>query len=323
MNTDEVLPDRRSPSRVSPSTVLVVDDSVATRRIIGRELRGAGYGVLEAGDGAQAIVVCRTERPDIVLLDVDMPVMDGLSALRELRKDPDLQCIPVLFLTARTGGLDVAAGLDLGAQDYLRKPCDGAELCARVATALRSKAREDLLVRKAQSFDELSSTDPLTGLGNRRRLDDCVDRLTMRHGRESSVSVLMIDIDHFKAVNDRHGHAIGDVVLRIVAARLKGMVSDQQTLVRWGGEEFVVLLVDADDDDAAQLAERMRQSIGESEVSVGGESATLAVTVSVGWSSGPASEFEGVIRAADEALYDAKRAGRNRVLNRPLGEGNR
>ncbi|HEX9467017.1 MAG TPA: diguanylate cyclase [Acidimicrobiia bacterium] len=298
--------------------VLVVDDSVAIRRILRRALEGAGYRVTEAADGQQALDACRADRPALVLLDVDMPVMDGLSALRAMKDDASLRTLPVLFLTARTGGEDVAMGLELGAQDYLRKPCDPVELCARVGTALRIKSHEDHLQQAARELDELSTTDPLTGLGNRRRLEASLAELSTRMEGESRIGVLMIDVDHFKQVNDEHGHAVGDVVLRIVAGRLGGATGadgNNSTLVRWGGEEFVLLMLDARDEDVANVGEQLRCAIG-SLPAVIDETRTLAVTVSVGCALGRLDSFDAVLQCADDALYDAKHEGRNRVVIR-------
>ena len=300
--------DRRKPDRVAPPKVLVTDDSTATRRILTRTLVDAGYEVSEAADGREAIAVCREEPPDLILLDVDMPVMDGISALEEMKADDRLRHLPVLFLTARTSGSEVAEGLDLGAQDYLRKPCEPAELVARVAAALRVKAQEAALQRQAEELDHLSSTDTLTGLGNRRRLEAHLSKLPP----DTTASVLMVDVDHFKRINDNEGHAVGDLVLRVVTGRLLSAVQDRHLVVRWGGEEFVVLAVGAEAGEAAQLGESLRAVVSDTPFALNPFN-TLVVTVSVGCASGFVSDLEQVLHAADEALYDAKRAGRNRV----------
>jgi two-component system, cell cycle response regulator len=308
MNTE-----RRSEDRPVVSTILVVDDSTAIRRIIGRTLTEAGYSVVEAENGLAALAACRAERPDLVLLDVDMPVMDGLTTLREMRADPELQDLPVLFLTARTGGADVAAGLALGAEDYLRKPCEPAELTARVARTLRAKAQEVALARLAREMNELSTTDVLTGLGNRRRMEATIQHLLARHGPEGVVAVIMYDVDHFKAVNDTFGHLVGDVVLRIVAGRLRGAVDDRVVLARWGGEEFLMAGVGLDRAETIALAERAREVVGASGFATGVDQ-TIPVTVSAGCAIGTLAAFADALEAADGALYEAKRTGRDRVV---------
>ena len=309
------VPERRGPDRVATATVLVVDDSTAIRRILQRALQNAGYRVTEAADGQAALDVCRTDPPDLVLLDVDMPVMDGPTALAAMKADVALADIPVLFLTARISGTDVAAGLQLGASDYLRKPIDPAELAARVAVALRQSVQERTLRGMAREADRLSSMDALTGLGNRRQFELATDELQATIGGAAPVSLIIADIDHFKQVNDSEGHFVGDAVLRIVAARLRTTLGEQHQLVRWGGEEFVALAAGLDDAAVAALAERLRTAICDSPFAID-QDRTLSVTVSIGCVSGRLDALEELLQAADEALYEAKRGGRNRVAAR-------
>jgi two-component system, cell cycle response regulator len=305
--------DPRGENRPTVPTILVVDDSNAIRRILGRALAAAGYRVIEAADGSAALDACRAEHPDLVLLDIDMPVMDGHTTLREMRADPELAAIPVLFLTARTAGTDVAAGLELGAQDYLRKPCEPAELTARVGMALRAKALEHALARQARELNELSITDALTGLGNRRSITATVDELIATRGPDCGVAVIMFDVDHFKLVNDNYGHPVGDVVLRIVAQRLRAAVDARLLLARWGGEEFLLVGVGLDAAEAFAQAEHARHVVSENPFATGIDQ-TIPVTVSAGCAIGTLAGFAAALEAADGALYEAKRAGRNRVL---------
>lgn len=307
--------DRRGAERVAQVTVLVVDDSTAIRRILRRSLEGAGYRVTEAADGQQGIESCRADRPDLVLLDVDMPVMDGMATLSALRSDEALSGLPVLFLTARTGATDVALGLDLGAEDYLRKPCEPAELTARVASALRIKAREVALEQRAQDLDDLSTTDALTGLGNRRHLEARRSEIARATGPDTGVGMIIVDVDHFKKVNDEEGHVVGDVVLRILAGRLQSVVGDDATLVRWGGEEFLALTRDDSIEEVVSLGERFRKSIFDEPFSIGNDR-TLEISVSVGCACGLLAGMEELVETADAALYEAKRKGRNRVAFR-------
>ncbi|MEO5838348.1 MAG: diguanylate cyclase [Acidimicrobiales bacterium] len=300
-------------SRPTVPTILVVDDSNAIRRILSRALTADGYHVVEASDGRAALDACRAQRPDLVLLDIDMPVMDGHATLREMRADAELQSIPVLFLTARTGGADVAAGLDLGAQDYLRKPCEPAELTARVGMALRAKAQENALARHARELSEMSTTDALTGLGNRRRMESRIAELRATHGPAALVTLIIFDVDHFKNVNDTFGHAVGDVVLRIVAARLRGAFDERALVCRWGGEEFLAAGVGFDATTALALAEHARQLVSATPFATGVDQ-SIAVTVSAGCAIATLADFAAAIDFADRALYEAKRNGRNRVV---------
>jgi diguanylate cyclase (GGDEF)-like protein len=316
MSDDRRQDDRRGQDRPAVATILVVDDSTAIRRILSRTLLEGGYKVMEAENGRAALEACRAQRPDLVLLDVDMPVLDGHATLREMRADPELKSLPVLFLTARTGGADVVAGLELGAQDYLRKPCEPAELTARVAMALRAKAQEDALARQAKEMSDLSNTDALTGLSNRRHLKDTIDELAVKYGPSIDLTVIIFDVDHFKAVNDTYGHAVGDVVLKIVAGRLGGALEKGVPFARWGGEEFVVAAVGLGEPEAFALADHVRRAVGVTPFATGVDQ-VIAVTVSAGCAIGPISAFSAALEAADGALYEAKRSGRNRAVLAP------
>lgn len=310
--TEQPGAERRSPDRVKVARILVVDDSSTIRRILRRDLEDAGYLVTEAPDGEVGLAACRVFRPDLILLDVDMPVLDGMATLERLKADPDLRHMPVLFLTARTSGGEAARGLDLGAHDYLKKPCDQAELLARVGVVLRQKAREQGLASKAQELAELSTTDPLTGVGNRRHLEQQLALLN----RSRSIGVLIADLDHFKMVNDSQGHVVGDAVLAVVAARLRTAAGPEATVARWGGEEFVVAVPDIDAAGVSARGERLRAAVCDCPLAVGGVD-TLDVTISVGAAHGEVQHFGELLAAADAALYQAKSAGRNRVVAAP------
>jgi len=308
-------PERRSPDRVtrSVSRVLVVDDSVTVRKLLRKSLEAMGHDVLEATDGSECLFLCQDRPPDLVLLDVEMPTMDGLATLRELKADEKLETIPVIFLTGRTTGDDVAVGLDAGAQDYLRKPCHPAELAARVNNALRLKAAEDELAQHIRMLDEMSMTDLLTGLGNRRRFEFSTADLLAELGPDAVVALLIVDIDHFKRVNDTEGHQTGDLVLRIAAQRLANVIPKGSTLVRWGGEEFLAVIPGYSGTEVEELAEALRGAIGDSPLAIDDDH-DLTVTISVGCAFGRLDDVQPTIRRADDALYRAKESGRNRVV---------
>lgn len=306
--------ERRGPDRVAGASVLVVDDSAAIRRVLRRSLEAAGYRVDEAPDGRAALSACRERPHDLVLLDLDMPVLDGMGTLAAMQDDPDLASVPVVFLTARLDPVDAAAGLDLGAADYLRKPCDSAELVSRVAAALRESARERALARQASELDDLATTDALTGLGNRRRLEAELRRLAAADRPAAEVGVLIIDVDHFKRVNDEQGHLVGDLVLRILAGRLEVALTGRGVVGRWGGEEFLALVPGVAGRDLVAVGEEVRRAVAGWPFSVGG-GRLVDVTVSVGCGWGTADRFDAAVACADAALYAAKRQGRNRVAS--------
>lgn len=295
------------------AVVLVADDSRSVRSWLRRHL-GGHFQVVEASNGVEAVSQARLARPDLVLLDVDMPEMDGHQALAALRADVGMANTPVLFLTGRTGADDVVEGLGLGAADYLRKPCDPDELLARVRGALRSKQRHEALQDENRELAAATTTDELTGLGNRRAISQQLPRLfdqAQRDGRP--VALIVLDVDHFKQINDNFGHLGGDRVLAAVARRLRTAVREDQLVTRWGGEEFLVVAPDTGEAEAAVIAERLRGAVCWEPIEIDDERST-EVTVSGGFAVGFGDPFE-VLRAADAALYAAKRGGRNRCLS--------
>jgi diguanylate cyclase (GGDEF)-like protein len=295
-------------------TVLVVDDSRATRAFVRRALEEAGFRTLEAADGEEALAWVAEQTPDAILLDVDMPGLDGFQTLERLNARPAAARIPVIFLTAHSAAEDAVAGLVLGAQDYIRKPCAPEELVARVRTTMALKVRHDELHEQLQEVTRLSTTDSLTGLPNRRRLDEILAAAGQSSVRRHPLSVAIIDIDHFKQVNDREGHAIGDAVLRTVALRLLSVVRDDGHLGRWGGEEFLCVFLGIDAGAAMRLAEEMRAAVCIEPVPVT-ESSGLNITVSIGVATGVGVDAQRLVVDADTALYAAKGTGRNRVVS--------
>jgi two-component system, cell cycle response regulator len=291
------------------AVVLVADDSRSVRSWLRRHL-GGQYTVVEAANGIEAIRQARLARPDLVLLDVDMPEMDGHQALAALRADAGLEDTPVLFLTGRTNTDDVVEGLALGASDYLRKPCDPDELLARVRGALRAKQRQDALRVANQKLAVATATDELTGLGNRRAISQRLPVLfdeARRVGRP--VALLLLDLDHFKAINDSVGHLAGDRVLVTVAHRLQAAVRQDQLVTRWGGEEFLIVSPATGEAEARVVAERLRGVIGWEPITAVQER-SVQVTVSIGFATGLGDPFQ-LLHSADAALYAAKRHGRN------------
>lgn len=297
----------------TPAVVLIIEDSTAIRTLVRRMLIGGGHAVHEAAEGVSGLANCRAVRPDVVLLDVEMPGMSGWDVLAAMKADQEIADIPVVFLTGLSGTADIVTGLRLGAHDYLRKPCAPEELLARVNAAARVKRLQDELHRRNAELTEVSRTDPLTGLPNRRRVEEQLSAavsLAVRSG--VVVAVAMVDIDLFKKVNDEHGHAAGDAVLRQVSARLAAGMRCEDTLGRWGGEEFLGVLPRTTAADAAFLAERLRRTVESIRCSLPG-GAEIAVTVSVGCAASAVDSADGLVKRADVALYEAKDRGRNRV----------
>jgi diguanylate cyclase (GGDEF)-like protein len=291
--------------------ILVGDNSQVVREVLRWHLESHGYEVLEAGDGAESVALARQMKPAAILLSVELPVLNGYEALTRLKADPELRETPVVFITAHAETDDVVEGLRLGAHDYLRKPFEPAEVIARVSAAVRVKELQDVLRTRNAELDHIARSDPLTGLANRRHLDEQLAvhaASAARHNHELSVAV--IDIDNFKSVNDTYGHNAGDTVLREVARRLAETARVEDVVGRWGGEEFIVILPHCSVDDAAIVSERIRQAVGATPIQAE-DGISIYVTVSVGCAGGGVDR---VIERADAALYAAKKGGRNRTV---------
>jgi diguanylate cyclase (GGDEF)-like protein len=268
-----------------------------------------------------AIRKVKTDPPDLVLLDMVLPDMDGLEVLRIVKARPQGDFIPVIILSARADIDSKVAGLRIGADDYLAKPFAEAELLARCTAMLRIKSLQDQLRRVQRELEERSVTDGLTGLKNRRFFDERLAEEFRRAQRYSDpVSLIMIDLDHFKEVNDRHGHPFGDVVLREAAGLIRSSIRDPDICARYGGEEFAVILPKTHLAGAITVAERIWKELGAKSYKVppeapGGPS-IRQVTASLGIAFYPSKDIsspELLLRFADEALYQAKRAGRNTI----------
>ena len=299
---------------MTPIVVLVVEDSAAIRALVRRMLVAGGHTVAEAAGGAAALAVCRERQPDVVLLDVEMPEMSGFDVLASMKADRGLRDIPVVFLTGRSDTADIVDGLRLGAHDYLRKPCEPTELLARVQAAARVKRLQDELRQRNQELDLLSRTDSLTGLRNRRHVEEYLVRVASLARRNAEpIAVVIADIDHFKSVNDGHGHDAGDAVLREVANRMTSNVRLEDMIGRWGGEEFLAVLPGTPVQGVAELAERLRQVVAEEPCRLP-DGGMVQVTVSLGCAASMLADVGTLVRSADAALYEAKESGRNRVV---------
>jgi two-component system, cell cycle response regulator len=289
--------------------VLIIDDDRDALEIAKIRLSKECLDTVCADGGIHGLEVARREKPDLILLDLDMPDMSGFEVCRALKADQDLCMIPVLFLSGSAGAEDKVRGLDLGAVDYVTKPFDAFELRARVRAALRTKHLQDMLFEHAH-------IDPLTGLPNRRALAERLQSewaRIQRHG--GRLSFIMADIDHFKRINDRYGHHVGDKLLQEVAHAIAGQCREVDLPSRCGGEEFAILVPDEVATGAVSLAERCRQEIEKACVLVSDETVRTTASFGVADAAG-ADSPEALMKQADVAMYRAKEAGRNRVQPR-------
>jgi two-component system, cell cycle response regulator len=292
--------------------VLAIDDSPEVLALLAVRLKPEGLRLVTGQSYEEGLALAMHHQPDLILLDVDMPEHSGLDLCRRLKSHPSTANIPVIFLTASDDVDTKVHGFDLGAVDYVTKPFHPAELRARVRAALRMKRAQDMLTYKAQ-------IDALTGLRNRAYLDERLEeelRHSLRSGRP--LSLVMMDLDHFKSLNDSYGHPFGDLVLQRVGDFLTRTVRSCDVACRYGGEELAVILTDTSLADAHAVAERIRIRVRELELAPRGK--PLMVTASFGIAealelAGPTNDMHpsAIICAADEALYIAKREGRDCV----------
>jgi len=290
--------------------VLVIDDSQANLILLKAHLGSMGLAALLAENAVDGIEIAAVQKPDIILLDVMMPEIDGFETCRRLKADVRTSSIPVIFVSAKDQSEDKISGLKLGAIDYVTKPFNKGELQARIGIALQMiELQERLLL--------LANTDELTGLANRRRFFEVLEREILQAKiRGGSVAVMMFDIDHFKNVNDSFGHLTGDKILQQLGKILNENIYPLDIAARYGGEEFMVLMPSMPVKVAAQRADKLRQIIDKYHWEVSGR--PISVTCSVGvtvFDGTDAADPYDLIRRADDALYAAKHRGRNRVVS--------
>jgi len=300
---------------VGRSRILVVDDDRTMLHSLTDMVEGLGYEVVAASSWTEALRSFRSARPAAALLDVMMPTIDGYKLTRMLKSEAGDAFVPIILLTALDDVASKRRGMASGADDFLSKPVHSVELEIRLKSMLRIKELADELQLAKQRLERLAVTDSLTSLHNRRSLDEALEREFARARRYGHpLSVLMLDLDHFKQVNDNHGHAVGDAVLELVGDVLKRATRETDIVGRFGGEEFMMLAPHTPREQAELVGERIRELVAsDSEAAEN----LPSVTMSVGLAS---TEFEvldngeQLVKLADDALYEAKRGGRNRVV---------
>jgi two-component system cell cycle response regulator len=294
--------------------ILIADDDAISRRLLRAALLTLGHQVVEVEDGVGAVqALSATDAPALAILDWMMPGMDGLEVLRTIRQKPG-RYVYVLLLTARDSTADMIEALDAGADDFLTKPFNVGELRARLKAGERVLMLQDDLLRSQEVLKHEATHDHLTGLWNRGRILDELARELRRHRRElSSLAIVMADVDHFKQVNDTHGHPVGDLVLQHVGRRVRSTLRNSDSLGRYGGEEFLMILPYADVNGARDVAERVRGAVASTPIIDAPVSLTVTMSFGVSCAVGSSVPEETLLHAADQALYRAKANGRNRV----------
>jgi two-component system chemotaxis response regulator CheY len=299
--------------------IVIADDEAITRRLLRALLAASGHEVLEAVDGEAAWDLLQSSGAAMLITDWLMPRLDGRSLIQRIRSSDQPGYVYAILLTSRDSKPDMIAGLDGGADDYLTKPFHPEELRARVSIGARILALETSLREARDGFAYQASHDPLTGLLNRMAIMGHVRAELARADRASySLSLALLDLDHFKQVNDAHGHLVGDQALCHIAQRILAVVRPYDWVGRWGGEEFLVVLANSQREEAAAVAERIRVAVMSAPLMLPAD-VVLPLTVSIGVAcNGPAAGLDTdavrLFQQADAALYAAKRAGRNRLV---------
>ena len=299
----------------STGRLLVVDDDPDAQELIKRALVANSYEVVTAGCAEEALQLIRDFKPDLILLDIVMPRISGLKLLKEIRCDSRWENIPVILVSSLADTPSVVSGLNEGASDYVSKPISIPVLLARVRTHLKVGNLIRELERQRELLVRLATYDGLTSVLNRRSFGEVLDTEISRSRRhDHNLSLLLLDIDHFKRVNDTHGHLVGDAVLVEFCQRLSNCIRASDVLGRYGGEEFCILLPETHQPAAIALAERCREGIAREEFSAGG--VLIPITTSVGVVSAAVNSemtADSLIGFADRALYKAKENGRNQI----------
>lgn len=296
-------------------TILVIDDHPSNLEVLVSFLKDQNFTIRIAENGEWALQVLETFQPDVIILDVMMPGMDGFETCRKIKSNKETASIPVIFMTALGSVKDKVSGFEAGGVDYITKPFQHVEVLARINAHIKLKKQRIQLEQQAELLKVISVTDDLTGLFNRRHMNTVLKREFERCLRyNTDLSCLLIDLDYFKKVNDTYGHGFGDIVLRDFSQSLANSIRTTDYAFRYGGEEFLILLPQTDINGAVKIGENIRERTENNRIESG------AISVSVTFSGGlssfhkhhPATSKE-MLAFSDNALYASKKAGRNRM----------
>ncbi|MBR8826413.1 MAG: PleD family two-component system response regulator [Gomphosphaeria aponina SAG 52.96 = DSM 107014] len=301
--------------------ILVVDDNITNIQLVGSILNKIGYDSTFATNGNLAIERVKSVKPDLILLDLMMPDINGLEVCKIIKSHEEYKDIPIIFLTASNEQENLIQAFERGAVDYIVKPFNKPELLARVRTHLELKHTRDELRKTLIELEKLATTDPLTNLPNRRHFFNLAEKELNQVFRDKhTFSILMIDVDHFTQINNTYLHSIGDEALKLVAKTIHESLRKVDFCGRLGGEEFVVFLPETNTPEAMIVAERLRKLVAEAFLIVNKQKVQMTVSIGVATYDPKDATIDAVLKRADEALYQAKDTGRNKVVqHKPLG----
>jgi diguanylate cyclase (GGDEF)-like protein len=303
-------------------TILVVDDQPANLKVLLSFLKDHQFDIRIADSGERALMLLQSFLPDIILLDVMMPGIDGFETCRQIKRQKDTADIPIIFISALDNIEDKITGFEVGGVDYITKPFQRLEVLTRINTHLRLRRKElelekalDEVVKQQRLFKQLSITDELTGLYNRRHLNTILNQEFQRSLRHNNdLSCLMLDLDYFKKVNDKYGHDFGDIVLRTFSSIVEEFIRSSDFAFRFGGEEFLILLPETNIEGAKQVAEKIRLRMTHEKIISDNIEATVKVSIGVAsMHHNNPENSDRLLAFADKALYTAKECGRNQV----------
>lgn len=295
------------------SNILIVDDIPKNLQVIASHLGDEEYELTMATSGEAALKALVQEHHDLVLLDINLPGIDGYEVCTRIKNNKDLKDIPIIFLTAKTEISDIVKGFEVGGVDYITKPFNKSELKIRVKTHLELYLLKEELKEKNKELEIAALTDHLTSLYNRRYILEFLKNEVARISRGTAYSgIIIMDIDNFKSFNDTYGHEAGDLILVEVSRVLKESIRINDKVARWGGEEFLVVLPETTLFDSRNVAEKIRSNI--ERLLIMYKETKLAVTITAGCSVLENKDIDSAINSADEKLYLGKEQGKNRVI---------
>lgn len=297
--------------------ILLAEDDPDSRRIVKTNLLRAGYEVVEADDGVQAWELFSREPYPLIITDWIMPRMDGPELIQRIRASRQKGYTYIILLTSMGEQENIVTGLESGADEYLTKPLNSRELIARVASGMRILKLEQQLTEAHRQMEELAMRDALTGLWNRRAIEEHAEaEFGLARRKSRTLSIILLDIDHFKRINDAYGHQAGDYALQALAQILVQNLRQYDRAGRWGGEEFIVTLSDTELAGAVRVAERLRASVEQSKLAIeNGAQVELSISLGVAQAVADHTSLSKLVEDADRALYRAKQLGRNRIAS--------